>query len=291
MLEQLREIDISPKSHRPGQDKYLSARAFEALPYIYNEKGKFLVDFYTYFRWMDDIADSPDWPIEMRKQFMDRQITHITGQELLETPLPIEEFFQGLNFNAIPNGGKPEVIKQFAVLAGTIKDDLDHFGLIPRTKEEARDYGTRVLLPYAQVISLTLNGEEIQSTPQFEGFLADWNYMGSLMHFPKDKNEESIIKVGFTSGEVDEIMRSADEEGRRRKINEIFTHQRFRTEWKQTLSDFRAGISSFKSLNMPAYQKLISASYLSIREPIRLPKIFERLEKELAEGSPLLLPS
>lgn len=273
-----------PENHRPGRDVYLSAKSFESLPYIYGPKGEFLVGFYTYFRWLDDLIDTPSVPIDQRKVLIDRQKKLLIGEQIEGALLPIEEYFTQLPFDRAAPKTTSDIAEQFRILLGTMEEDLDHVGLWPRTVDEARSYGTRVLMPYAQVISLVLNGHPIASTPEFDQFLTDWCYLGALLHFRQDLEKEKIIKVGFSEEEAQSIRQQPDEDGRYKRILEIFHRMRFREEWKRTLSSFRRGVHAFGELNIPRYQKLISFSYLSLREPLRLPRLFERIEAGLRQA-------
>lgn len=133
-------INITTNHHRPGRDKYLCANAFEALPFIYGVKGEFLVDFYTYFRWFDDLADSPATPLDQRHKFIRRQQSLIACGGLDKPLLPIEEFFQALPFGALAPELKLGVLSQFTTLAKTFQEDVEHTGLLPRTYAEIRNY-------------------------------------------------------------------------------------------------------------------------------------------------------
>lgn len=272
------------RDHRPGKDKYLSARAFEFLPPVYGEKGKFLVDFYTYFRWFDDIADSPIIPVEDRLEFISRQKRLISGEFIQKKPSPIEEFYNKIDFDILPGETRKLVKGQFFMLAQSIHEDVRYYGLYARTRREIRHNNLRTMIPYAETISLVLNGKPIRVTSEFADLLDNWNYMGALLHLPKDLGEEKIIKIGFSNSEAKQINQIKRAEDRLKKIQDIYTPERYRGEWQYTLNVFRARCNSFADLDIPSYQKLISFLYLSIREPIRLPNIFEGIENKLQEG-------
>lgn len=283
------EIDLSRdgyynevSSHRPGKDKYLSARAFELLPYIYGDIGRFVVDFYTYFRWVDDIADSSDFRIEERLEFINRQRQLIEGNiKNDEAIYEVERFFLGMKHNLFPDDIQQKMRRQFLILIQSIHDDVCHFGWYARTRREVRFNNLRTLLPYAEVISLALNGRTIRSTSAFIDFADSWNYLGALLHLPKDLGEEQIVKIGFTPEEVAVINAIPEADGRRKMIQTIYTRDRYRREWKNALGIFWSTCRSFRKLNIPIYQRLISELYLSTREPARLPKEFRLIEKSL----------
>ena len=254
---------------------------FEVLPAIYGDKGRFLVDFYTYFRWLDDIADSPLYSQDWRLEFIDRQKRLIRGDRLDGQTSPMEEFYRQMPFDAISSNGQDLLKEQFFTLAHAMYKDTQHFGLIPRTRGEIRQNNIRLFLPYAETVSIVLNGHTVKPTTAFMDLLDHWNYLGGLLHLYKDLGEERIIKVGFTRKEVGAINEARDEEERKKRIVAIFNASRFRNEWRQALKGFENCCSSFDQLDMPSYQKVISYLYLKVREPLRLPSLFKRVEKSL----------
>ena len=160
-LESFRSITIddSAGSHRPGRDKYLSAKAFELLPLFYGDRGRFLVGFYTYFRWLDDIADSPLIPAEERLTFVERQLTLFDGV-VNEPLLPVEKFFQNLPWPALTYESKVGVLSQFKTLAGSMREDVEHAGLLPRTRPEIREWRPQGLAMCFQGSSLACGHKE-----------------------------------------------------------------------------------------------------------------------------------
>ena len=274
-------FDNSPKSFRPGNEPYLSARALQACHGLYGRNGEVVVDFYTYFRWFDNIADSPQMSHSYRLEFIERQKNLIKYGTLEGTLLPIEKFYQRLPFDAIPQEFHPQLKREFLNIAHSIGDDVRHFGLFPRTRRQIHQNNIRTFLPYAETVSIALNRHSTRPTNHFIELLDLWNYLGALLHLPKDLDEEKIIKIGFTKEEVAQITPLETVEARREKVLSIFNLGRYRREWEETLDRFRIVTTSFFELDMPFYQMLISSMYLFLREPTRLPRLFRQVEDRL----------
>jgi len=276
------EIDLIKSGdftdHAPGKDKYLSARVFEILPHMYGEKGRFLVDFYTYFRWVDDIADSDSIPIDDRLEFISRQKRLILGEPIEDERCPIERYHDRINFHMFPENIQESIKKQFYIIAHSIHADISNYGYYARTRREIRQNNLRIMLPYAEIVSQVLNEKKINTTDKFANLLDSWTYLGGLLHLPKELGEEKIIKIGFSQDEAKKVNSIDSETGRLEEIQEIYSPERYRREWQNSLKVFQKNCGSFTNLDMPLYQKCISFLYLSIRQPIRLPGLFEEVE-------------
>lgn len=264
------------QKHRPGKDRYLSAKTFEVLPYIYGPKGRFLVDYYTYFRWMDDICDSPAAPKDERLEFLRRQERLVGGRHIDGPLAPIEEFYGSMPWGAIAAKVRPKVKEQFLILTAALVDDVKNYGLKARTRREIRQNNIRTLLPYAEVVALTLNERPVKPTKKFIDFIDSWNYVASLMHLHQDLEDELIVKIGFTENEKRSINGWKSVEERKAAIRQVFDKQRFEKEAALSLYGMFTLCSSLRELDITSLQKEISYRYMAIRQPLRLPKQMQK---------------
>ncbi|QQS39484.1 hypothetical protein IPM62_02635 [Candidatus Woesebacteria bacterium] len=273
----------TPQLHRPGRDKYLSARVWEQLPKIYGDKGVFLGEFYTYIRWLDDIVDDKNVSPNTRMIIIKRQSELIKGGDIGKKLIPLEEYYQRIPFEVLDKPVVPIVRYQFYLLVAAIGSDVEHFGLKPRTRRDIAHYNRRIMNPYAQVVSCALNNRPLKKDIGFMSLMDSWNYLGGLLHLPRDIEEEGNVKVGFDQPEVDKITAAQGYEEKRREILTIYDSDRYKREWQFTLKKFMALTTSFWKTDMPFYQKIISFTYLATREPVRLPHEFRKASMELQQ--------
>lgn len=241
---------------RPGQDRYLGAKALELLPAFYGERGKFVVGFYTYARCVDNLVDESSLPREQKLIFLKRQID-LLGGVLPEEPKPLEQRLLGLPWNAVP---QEEIKKQAKIMMHALIDDVNHQGFIPRTEREIRHNNWRVILPCFEGISLAINGKPLRVNSNFAVLLDNFNRAAALRDLEEDL-DIGLINLPLPRDFADCISKLTEEE-RKIVVRDLFHKRRFQNEKADVFRKLGNYSPSIFSLDMPLWQRLIFFTYV-----------------------------
>lgn len=246
----------SESTFRPREDKYLSSKALELLPAFYGERGRFVVGFYGYARWVDNLVDESDLSRQQKLTFLKRQIGLLDGV-LPEEPEPLEQRLLSLPWNAVPQG---EIKKQAKIMMHALIDDVNHQGFIPRTEREVRHNNWRAILPCFEGISLAINGRSLRVKSDFAFLVDNFNRVGALQDLEEDLTF-GLINLSLPRDFVDRISKLTEEE-RKVVVKGLFHQKRFQIEKADAFRKLGKYSPSVFSLDMPFWQRLIFFAYV-----------------------------
>lgn len=243
-------------NYTPGRDKYLSARVLEAFPYLFGERGKFVVGLYQYLRWVDDVIDEGQIPYLEKSHFLQRQMSLVKG-ELPQDATEMERHLTQLPWQAVP---QDQVRTQINILLHAIEEDMEHVNhLTPRKKKEARHSNWRIIHPCLTGINLILNGRDIKATTDFMSFIDTFNGIASLFDLEED-TQLGLFNLPLSFDEVQSIQELPEQE-RRHAYTKLVSEDRFYKEKSRVFGEFLKHIPSVRKVNMPTWQKIIVICY------------------------------
>ena len=246
----------SESAFRPKEAKYLSAKALELLPTFYGERGTFVVGFYTYARWVDNLVDESDLSKEQKLTFLKRQIDLLDGVSP-EEPEPLEQKLLSLPWNAVP---QEEIRRQAKIMMHALIDDVNHQGFIPRTEREVRHNNWRAILPCFEGISLAINGRPLRVSSDFAFLVDNFNQVAALQDL-EENLDIGLINLPLPGDFVDHIGNLTEEE-RKVVVRGLFHRRRFQNEKADVFRKLGKYSPSVLTLDMPLWQKLIFFAYI-----------------------------
>lgn len=247
-------------------DKYLSAKLMATvLPIIAGEKGKDLINFYGYFRWVDDYVDEGKESGETKKSFIDRQMLIARGEKVTGLSPEEENFCQ----NLCKNRKHGEVVrKQAEIMLSTIRDDVDRKH-VPRNEREVRHYNYRVMLSALRASTLLINEKEMKETPRFVKFVDWWMRSAGCIDVDSDF-EHGLIHFPYSSEEVEEL--SGMEHERRIENLKVSIKNRHEKQKDYALTNLpRLSLAVF-DLDIPLWQKAFTVMACRTRSCMKLKK-------------------
>ncbi|MCL4375118.1 hypothetical protein M1523_04645 [Patescibacteria group bacterium] len=250
--------------YRPSKDPYVAARVLETLPHLVGDRGQFVVGMFSYFRWVDDEADERiDLTKTQKLAFLNRQMRLADGFSPKD-PLPMEQFFQNLPWYAVP---QQEIREQVKVLLSSIVDDVNCQGYVVRSDREITDYNLRTVVPVVTGLFLALNGRSPEPNSSLFELLDAYIRLGSLEGLGDDL-KLGVVKLPLTSkktgvSNIDEVLTEYNKNR--------FNHDK----WLNLLKILRA-VGAFRSLNIPAWQKIACMSYICADVLVKKPLCIRR---------------
>lgn len=237
------------QKYRPANEPYMGAKLLEGLPYLFGERGEFLVRLFAYLRWVDDLVDEGK---ELTKQqklgFLEKQMGIVAGF-LPEKILPMERMFSELPWKSVPEKG---VRHRINIILGSIVDDVEHQGFRARTDREVRHYNWRIIQPVVDGLFLVLNGKPMREDMSMMRLLDAYIRIGSLEGLADDLMQE-VIKLPV-SGEEKNITSLAG-------VLREYDKKKFDKVKSEALRTIAANIAAFMRLDVPIWQKLSCMVY------------------------------
>jgi len=243
---------------RPGKDPHLGAKLLELLPIIYGKRGKAVVGYFSYFRWVDDVIDESTLTSQEKLGFLERQFNIVRGAYPDER-YPMEDVLINISNQQLPYASDLQT-KTNEVLASFI-DDVQHSTYLPRSEPELKLYNSRGLLTCLEAVGILINKKPIKTTKQFAELTNAWNNVGALLHLKEDLSQ-GLIKIFLSDEEYKSIKVFSDPQDRKRKFISIVNKDRFLEDRNRCASTITKNIPSIFDLNIPAWQKIIAAAYM-----------------------------
>jgi len=253
------------------EDKYLTSRLMGMfLPRIAGEKGADLINFYNYFRWVDDVVDEGPMSRDDKKYFMERQmnITEVVRGNRDELPFNMSkeelDFYNNLNKD---RKLKNEVVTQAWILLSTIKDDINR-EYIPRTKRELRHYNFRVVLSSVRAAAMIGNEKELKEKKEFAEFLQTWTSSASCVDVREDF-EKGMVHFPFSEVEIDKIQKMGI--SKRKEYIKENMRDKYKEHKNYVVNNMgRQSLSIFGQEEVPLWQKLFTVATCSTRSCIKV---------------------
>lgn len=253
------EIVTAQEGNLPANDRYFASKQFRLLPLLYGERGKFAIDLYTYFRWVDDVIDESSTTKQEAFGFIDRQI-NLANRMQVENLNPIERLFQDGHWDRVP---EKDVRLQSTILLNSLREDINQRGLVPWKPWELRHNNLRILFPCMEGLNLVINGKYLNAPKEFAEMLHHWNSLGNILDLEEDL-QRGVCKVGFSLQEFSRVEKASQVSGRKAIIQEIYDPIRRKYVEDFHRSRLRELSSSFFRTLMPAWQRFICYAYLRI---------------------------
>jgi len=236
-------------TYRPGKEPYVGARLLESLPYVFGEKGKFVVGLFAYLRWVDDTVDEGEKLTRVQKlEFLDQQMRLTTGF----TPddvLPMEGVFCELPWKCVP---EKEVRHRINIILGSVVDDVNHQGFMPRTDREIRHYNWRTVWPVFDGLFLIINGKPMRENSSFMRLLDAYMRMGSLEGLGDDLQQRVLkLPVAKTTD-----YKAAED------VLDLWNKKWFDDQKWDSLKTMASNIGAILDLDIPTWQKLVFVAYV-----------------------------
>lgn len=243
---------------RPGKDPHLGAKLLELLPIVYGEKGRRVVSYFSYFRWVDDIVDESTLSSREKMAFLERQFNIVHGV-LPEEPYPMENVLVKAANPEFPyaadlRGKTEEVLQSFV-------DDVQHSTFLPRKEQELRVYNARSLLTCLEAVGIIMNGRPIKTSEGFYELANAWNNVGTLLHLKEDLSQ-GLIRVFLSDAECAIIEGIQNPEERKKQFTLLMTRDRFIKNRNSCASIIIKDIPSILDLDIPVWQKIIAIAYM-----------------------------
>jgi len=243
---------------RPGKDPHLGAKLLELLPIIYGKRGKAVVGYFSYFRWVDDVVDESTLTSQEKLGFLERQFDIVRGVYPNER-YPMEDVLINISTQQLRYATDLQT-KTNEVLASFV-DDVQHSTYLPRREQELRLYNSRSLLMCLEAVGILINGKPIKTTKQFAELANSWNNVGTLLHLKEDLSQ-GLIRVFLSDEECETIEAFSDPQDRKGKFISIVNKDRFIKDRNRCASTITENIPSIFDLDIPAWQKIIAAAYM-----------------------------
>ena len=243
---------------RPGKDPHLGAKLLELLPIIYGKRGKVVVGYFSYFRWVDDVVDESSLTSQEKLGFLERQFNIVRGT-YPNKRYPMEDVLINISNQQFPYASDLQT-KTNEVLASFI-DDVQHSTYLPRRKQELRLYNSRSLLMCLEAVGILINEKPIKTTKQFAELSNSWNNVGTLLHLKEDLSQ-GLIRVFLSDEECEVIEAFPDPQDRKGKFISIVNKDRFIKDRNRCASTITENIPSIFNLDIPVWQKIIGAAYM-----------------------------
>ena len=248
--------------YRPGNEPYSSARLFEILPRFFGDKGQFIVGLYAYLRWVDDYVDEGENLSKKQKlTFLERQMGLVAGF-VPENSMPMESVLNDLPWTKVP---EKLVRHRINIILGSIMDDVEHQGLVPRTEREIRHYNLRTMWPVVDGLFLVLNGKSMKPNRSTMDFLDSYMKIGSLEGLGDDL-KQGVLKLSVPDLPIKSISTA-------KEVEEKFDEKWFDRQKWTNLRNMARNIGTFVGLDIPACQKLAAIAYtgeMLVRKSIKV---------------------
>ena len=221
-----------------------------------------MVGLYAYLRWVDDYVDENENLTKKQKtNFLEREMGLVAGFTP-ESLTPMESVLNDLPWAKVP---EKLVRHRINIILGSMMDDVEHQGLIPRTEREIRHYNWRTMWPAADGMSLALNGKPMKLNKGTMNFLDSYMRIGSLEGLGDDLNQ-GVLKLSVPDLPA-EFVSTAKE------IEEKLDEKEFDRQKWTNLGIIARNIGAFVRLDVPAWQKLAATAYVGemlVRKSIKV---------------------
>ncbi len=244
---------------RPGRDPHLGAQLLEILPIVYGKRGKAIVSYFSYFRWVDDVIDESPFTSQEKLAFLDRQFDIVRGIIPTER-YPMEDVLIDLSQQQLPY--TLELKEKTNEVLTSFVDDVQHATFLPRREQELRLYNKRSLLTCLEAVGIIMNGKPIKTTEQFVELTNAWNNVGALLHLREDLSQ-GLIRMFLSNEECTALEARQDPQERRNHFISLMTRDRFISDRNGCAATITRNIPSIFDLDIPLWQKIIAAIYMS----------------------------
>ncbi len=244
-------------------EKYLSARLLERVCQRYGDKGVFLIGIYKYLREVDDKIDNSTLGKSEKVKYVTDQI------EILQTSTIPEnsEQLSHLPWMAVKEH-EAKIRFHVSNLLSSIREDAIYQGLEPRNKREIRHYNWRTLNSAINLVGIVLNDKPIIETKEYMNLLNAWNNIGSLIDFDEDI-ANSQLKIPLDTEQVSGLNKICEKDEKQAFVLDLFNKKQFTLEIYRNLLGVIENSTSFFSLDMPTWQRILSFLYVTTRIPAK----------------------
>lgn len=253
------ETDLSAQ-YGPDKEPYSGARILSLLPKLYGKKGLLVVNYFKYFRWVDDMVDESELTQTEKLDFIKRQMDLARGDIEHTNYHPVEEILIGLPISDIPYGDSLRAMTQEILASFT--DDIQYAEYNPRSEQQLRLYNIRSLLVCLEMVGLIINERPIRVNDGFVELVNAWNTVGALRHFKEDL-EQGLIRLSLIDEEFQLLDSLPTPNDRKQQAISMFDKKRFKQARKECESTIRRNLPSIFELDMPIWQKIVALLYMS----------------------------
>lgn len=259
MMSSRESLSLDSASFKPGKEPHLGARLLELLPTIYGNRGRIVIGYFSYFRWVDNIVDEGKIPTQEKFAFLQRQFK-ITVGIIPDDLYPMEQVLIDLPVGGLPIA--PALREKTKEVLASLQDDSEHLNYVPRRPHELADYNRKSLLVCLEAVGLIINEKPIRTTRGFTALANAWNTVGALRHF-QEEIEQGLVRINLDDSECQAIEAIPDIKERKKQVMQIVNRDRFNKERNNCAEALTKNLPSIFELDIPLWQKIIAVAYIS----------------------------